>query len=279
MIKEQIYEPFTISVESMSEFPKRAKQNAFFELIYVLSGKGRHCVNDNKLAYKKGDLFLLTPEDLHDFSIEEHTDFFFLRFNDVYLKSNGIVKDNIQRLEFLLYSAKQVPGSLLQTETDKPLVKSMVESIVRAQINRDTCWDKLTLALINALVVIVGRNIEKNLPENYKDDKEDKMLDILQYIQSNIYTPSLIKAEHVSDKFGISVVYLGRYFKKHTGKTMQDYIATYKIKLIENRLQYSTMRIAEIVDEMGFADESHLNKFFRKQKGINPSDFRRQILS
>jgi len=275
MIKEQLYEPFTISVEHMDEYPKRVKQNSFFELVYVLSGKGRHCLNDNRMEYSTGDLFLLTPEDQHDFSVDEPTDFFFLRFNDIYLKSNGIVKDNIQRLEFLLYSAKQVPGTLLQTGTDKPLVKAMVDSIVRAQINRDNCWDKLTLALINAFVVIIGRNIEKNLPENFQEDKEDKVLDIIQYIQANIYNPQLTKAEHISEKFAVSIVYLGRYFKKHTGKTMQDYIASYKIKLIENRLQYSTMRISEIVDEMGFADDSHLNKFFKKQKGMNPSEFRK----
>ncbi|HEY0176682.1 MAG TPA: AraC family transcriptional regulator [Pedobacter sp.] len=274
MIKEQLYEPYSISVETINEFPKRAKQNAFFELVYVLSGEGRHCVNDNKFSYRTGDMFLLTPEDLHDFKVDVTTEFFFLRFNDIYLKSNGIVKDNIQRLEYLLYNAKQVPGSILRNETDKPLVKTIIESMIREQINRDSCWDKLTLALVNTLIVIVARNIEKNLPEQYEDDKEDKALDILQYIQANIYQPQLIKAEHVSQEFGISVTYLGRYFKKHTGKTMQDYIANYKMKLIENRLLYSKMRISEIVDELGFADESHLNKFFKKQKGINPSEFR-----
>ncbi len=270
-----MYEPYTVSVETMNEFPKKAKQNAFFELVYILSGTGRHCINDNRLDYRTGDLFLLTPNDLHDFKIDTTTEFFFLRFNDIYLKSNGIVKDNLQRLEFLLYNAKQLPGSILKNESDKPLVKMMIESIIREHINRDNCWDKLSLALINALIVIVARNIEKNLPEQFDEDKEDKALDILQYIQANIYRPDLLKAENVSTKFGVSLSYISRYFKKQTGKTMQDYIAAYKTKLIENRLLYSTMRMSEIVEELGFADESHLNKFFKKQKGVNPTDFRK----
>lgn len=274
MIKEQLYEPFSISMETMSEYPKLPTQKAFFELVYILSGEGRHCVNDNNFEYGQGDMFLMTPDDHHDFKINTRTEFFFLRFNDVYLKSNGIVKDNIQRLEYLLYNAKQVPGTILKNESDKPLTKMIVESLIREKINRDSCWDKLTLALVNTMIVIVARNIEKNLPVKYNDDKEDKALDILQYIQKNIYTPHSIKAEHLTKEFGISITYLGRYFKKHTGSTMQDYIANYKIKLIENRLLYSKMRIGEIVDELGFADESHLNKFFKKQKGMNPSEFR-----
>lgn len=49
-----------------------------------------------------------------------------------------------------------------------------------------------------------------------------------------------------------------------------------RTKLIESRLLHSDVRIDEIADEPGFTDESHLNKFFRKQRGISPTRFRRQ---
>ena len=50
-----------------------------------------------------------------------------------------------------------------------------------------------------------------------------------------------------------------------------------KTKLIEHRLQFSEKRINEIAYEFGFTDESHFNKFFRKQKGYSPSEFRKTI--
>jgi AraC family L-rhamnose operon regulatory protein RhaS len=74
--------------------------------------------------------------------------------------------------------------------------------------------------------------------------------------------------------FNISLSYLGRYFKKHTGETIQQYIANYKIKLIEHRLLHRDMRIKEITQEFGFSDESHFVKFFSKQKGTQPSNYR-----
>jgi AraC-like DNA-binding protein len=276
MIKQQLYEPFSVSVETLDDFPKRVRQNSFFELVYVLSGKGKHCINDSKLAYQAGEVYLLTPEDRHCFEIETTTTFFFLRFNDLYLKTNGILKDNFEKIKFVLNNANQRPGSIIKNETDKPLVRPIIEGIIREQVNRDVCWEKLTHQLVNTLIVIVGRNIEKFLPEEMNDDGEEKAFNILQYIQANIRYPANIKAENVSKEFGISVTYLGRYFKKHTGKTMQDYISSYKTKMIEHRLLNSTMRISEIVDELGFTDESHLNKFFKKHNGINPSEYRRQ---
>lgn len=47
------------------------------------------------------------------------------------------------------------------------------------------------------------------------------------------------------------------------------------MKLVENRLLHSEMRIYEIVTELGFTDESHLNKLFKKYRGCTPSSFRK----
>ena len=68
----------------------------------------------------------------------------------------------------------------------------------------------------------------------------------------------------------------GRYFKKQTNETMQQYIFNYKMQMVESRLLHSEMRISEIVEELGFTDESHLNKLFRKYKDCNPTDFRKK---
>jgi AraC-like DNA-binding protein len=117
------------------------------------------------------------------------------------------------------------------------------------------------------------------LPEKISEQTEEKALDILQYIQQNIYHPEKIKAEYISKHLGISESYLGRYFKKHANETMQQYIINYKLKLIENRLLHSNMRIVEIADEFGFTDKSHFNRIFKKYKGMNPSEFRKGAMT
>jgi AraC-like DNA-binding protein len=39
------------------------------------------------------------------------------------------------------------------------------------------------------------------------------------------------------------------------------------------------MRMNEIASEMGFTDESHLNKFFRKQRGMSPTAYRKRLVA
>ena len=48
----------------------------------------------------------------------------------------------------------------------------------------------------------------------------------------------------------------------------------YKIKIIEMRLLHTDLNISEIVYELGFSDPSHLNRIFKKYKGISPSEFK-----
>jgi len=276
MSRENLYEPFSIAFETLNEGPQLAHEHTFFELVYILSGTGRQCINKHHFAYRTGHLFLLTPRDCHAFEVETTTEFFFLRFHDVYLRDQRLPAEQRNRLEFILQHANHEPGCILKHVSDKQLVKPMVEAILREYINRDLYNRELIQQLVHTLIVVVARNIALYLPECVSEATEEKVVDILQYIHQHIDVPEKIRAEAVSEHFGISESYLGRYFKKHTGETMQQYILTYKARLVETRLLHSDLRINEIAHELGFTDESHLNKFFRKVRGVSPSVFRRQ---
>ena len=179
---------------------------------------------------------------------------------------------------FILQHANHQPGCILRNKVDKLLVKPMIEAIIREYINRNLYSKEIITQIINTIIIVVARNIAMFLPEQVDECSEDKSLDILQYIQANIYKTGKIRAKDISQHFGISENYLGRYIKKHTNETMQQYILNYKLKLVENRLLHSQMRICEIVEELGFTDESHLNKFFKKYRGCSPSNFRKNNL-
>ncbi|WP_184548429.1 AraC family transcriptional regulator [Mucilaginibacter sp. FT3.2] len=277
MIKENLYQPFSVVYLTLDKCPKFEHQHSFFELIYIISGTGMQCINKNNFKYHAGHMFLITPEDCHSFDIETTTEFFFLKFNDIYLKNNEILTENIRRLEYILHNANHKPGCILRNLPDKKLAGPIVDAIIREYENKNIYNKELVQQLVNTLIIVVARNIARYLPEQVDMGAEEKALDILQYVQSNIYYPGKLKAEVISDNFSISEAYMGRYFKKHAGETLQQYITNYKTKLIEHRLQFSDKRLNEIAGEFGFTDESHFNKFFRKQKGSSPREYRKLV--
>lgn len=277
MAKENLFKPFEIEFTEQEQFPKLVKSNNFFELIYIVDGTGIQYVNKHKFNYRKGNLFLLTPQDKYSFDILTITRFFFLRFTTFYInEKKGKDKDTIQRVEFILQNASHRPGCILKNKTDKPLIAVLVESILQEQTNQQLYYTRVTEQIVNTIITVVARNIALKLPKNIKENTGEPVLEILHYIQENIFEPNKLKAENISRHLGISLSYLGRYFRKQTGETLREYIANYKLRLIETRLLHSDMRINEIAYELNFTDESHLNRIFKKYRGMNPSEFRKR---
>jgi len=280
MHRESLYQPFEIVYKELDVCPKSAHKHNFFELVYILDGTGKQCINDNHFDYHAGHMFLITPEDCHSFEIEQITKFVFIRFNDFYVKSQHQPEERntewIKKLEYILNNASHQPGCILCNPPDKIFVKAMVESVLGELTGKQLYHFEVVAQVVNTLITIVARNIAMTLPTMVGDSTGNTVMKILNYIQQNIYNSDQLRMDVISDHFGIAEGYLGRYFKKHTGESLQQYIINYKLKLVETRLQYSDMRINEIVTELGFTDESHLNRLFKKYKGINPSAFRKQ---
>lgn len=281
---ENLYQPYEILYKETNECQKPAHKHNFFELVYIIDGTGTHCINKNKFTYRKGNLFLITPKDFHRLDVDTTTKFLFIRFTDIYLKAqqrnqtNYSQNDWIVKLEFIFNNTNHSPGCILKNMHDKILVGALIEGIVNENVNQHPYHQEIVQQIVNTLISIVARNIYLGMPDNKQFDSnaDESILNIIHYIQNNIYDPELLKAEKLAGHFSLSVNYLGEYFKKHTGESLHQYIINHKLKLVETRLLYSNLRINEIALELNFTDESHLNRIFKKYKGVSPSDFRRK---
>jgi AraC-like DNA-binding protein len=276
MRNDVLHEPFELVVrEFLDVCPRGQHAHSFFELVYVLAGTGKQMINQTEVPYQAGHLFLLAPNELHSFEIETATQFFFIRFNPIYITSDEGHKELIRRLGTILKNASHDPGNIIKKPSDQVIVSSIMDAIIGEHASYDLYHSELIRQLINALLVIVARNIALPGSATMDENSDTRAVDILQYIQSNIYKPDNLRIGHVSHLFGISETYLGHYFKRHSNESYQQYIMHYKFKLIEHRLLHSDMRINEIADEFGFTDKSHFSRMFKKYKGMNPSEFKR----
>lgn len=273
MKRENIDQLVKVEYHQADECPLKGSQLSFFQIVYVISGKGSFTINDNLATYGKGSLILLTPNDQHFLEIKEKTELLLVKFSERYIKDYKW--NSINSIGCLLYGASYLSGCILQNKPDVVLVDSIVNSLLHGINHPDLYQEELTLHYVNALIVIAARNISKMRTENIASNTDKRILEIINYIQGNIHDPALLKVSVISQKFGLSETYLGSYFKNQSGETITHYILNYKMRLIEHRLLFSDMRINEIVTEFGFSDESHLNKFFKKQHKMSLTEFKK----
>ncbi|ASZ13432.1 AraC family transcriptional regulator [Chitinophaga pendula] len=273
MLTEHLYQPFEAGYQELEEGVIAPHKHHFIEMVFVLTGTGVQCLNQHKLPYAPDKLFLLMPQDCHSFEIHSHTRLAFIRFNNIYLER--LRPEWHQQMEYIFQHNNHLPGCVLKNVTDKPVVRALLEALIR-ELACSQRSEAVVEQLINTVLTLVARNIQaKMLLANNVVNGQETAVDILHYIHTHIYDPELLKAEQIARHCNISPNYLSEYFKRKHGDSLQQYIMGYKLKLVETRLQYSNMRIGEIAAELGFTDESHLNRAFKKYKGSSPSAFRK----
>ena len=270
-----LYHPFELQFLEVLEYEAKERKNTFFEMVYVLEGKGTQIINDHRWPYSSDKFFLIFPQDTHSFEVSEKTKFFFIRFHDSYLKTQS--SDWIQKLEFIFHNYNHRPGCILKTVTDKPLIRAMVEALIREENTNFPQQQEVIKQILNTIITIAARNISLIAPLNLNQTNVVPSLDLLNYVHQNIYQPEQLKASNMAAAFNVSSTYISEYFKTKTGQSIQEYTMAYKVKLIETRLKFTNMQINEIVYEFGFSDASHLNRLFKKHTGFNPSDYKKQF--
>jgi len=270
---KNLYKPFEIGLLEADNYVAQEHKNTYFEMVYILEGEGIQIINNHQLDYGPNKLFLLFPQDTHGFEIKETTRFFFLRFNESYLKNQP--KEWMQKLEYIFFNHNHLPGCILKNVADKQLIRALADALLREQNRSDVHQMEVMQQLLNTIITIAARNIAMiNTAEKYHPAQP---MSLLGYVHQNIYEPEALKIEKFAAHFNLSPNYVSEYFKRQTGESLHQYINTYRLQLIENRLQHTSYRLSEIAAEFGLTDVSHLNKLFKKHKGISPSTFRRNL--
>ncbi len=273
MERKHLYHPFEIDFLETQEYVAKEHKNSFFEMVFILEGEGIQMINNHKLPYSNNKLFLIFPEDKHGFEVHSPTKFFFIRFNDGYLKSQS--EEWIHKVEYIFHNHNHLPGCILKNVIDKPLIRALVEALMNERTNQFPQQNEVVAQLINTIITIAARNITLMDKVILKNANQEGTIALVNYIHQHIYSPDELRAEKMAEHFNLSLTYISEYFKKHVGINLQQYITDYKIKLIETRLRFTDMRINEIAFEFGFTDESHLNRIFKKYKSKSPTEYRK----
>ncbi len=198
-MQDLLYEPFSIEYRRAGSVPSSVAPPALFypDLCFGRNGTITH--QRSFFSTQKGNLFLITPADRYNFSIEATTQFFFLYFNPLYVQTAG-QKDHdwVQRMEFILQNASHRPGCILKNKADKPMVASLVDLISKEFEQQQLYHSRVVQQIVNTLILVVARNIALKLPKQLKETTGEVVLDILQYIQDHIFQPNELKASRIS---------------------------------------------------------------------------------
>lgn len=272
-----LHEPFNIYHFISSQWEHPVHTHTYFEIIFILKGKGKHLINGNSYPYRSGDVFLLGPADYHSFDIVTKTEFCYLRFNDPGkpdLKHPGLKWQEV--FHSVLRIRYHAEGTVVKDPGEKEKLLQLLRVLRSEYENRHLPgFVSMRDSLMAVILSVLARNLrEKDKPGLLANPVT--IQEITSYIRMNIADPEKLSIPVMAERFNYASAYLSIFFKNHTGIALKSYIVQQRIKLVETRLLYSSLTLGAIASEFGFTDESHLCKQFRKVTGITPAQFRRK---
>ena len=113
-----------------------------------------------------------------------------------------------------------------------------------------------------------------NLKENIVNSKEnDISKQIDDYIEQNIKTANLVELSKI---LGYSTAYTGSMVKKVTGETFSNMLLSKRCKIAARMLLDTDLSIKQIIDAVGYENESFFRKAFKNKYGANLLEFRKK---
>lgn len=278
---DHIQELIEIETAELTEWKDRFRKNSFFELVFILKGKGIQSIEYQTKAYEKNDFFLLPHSKCHAYTISQPTTFFFIRFTEHYFKNlKNTSIDYLQwysKLNYIIGFYDFSTGLYFNDEKDKRQIKKLFEII---QLEKEQKSEYSETLIANTLASILTIISSKLTASHYIYKKrDDKFADIIQHINQNIIDEKKISVVYLSEKFNISKKYFSEYFKRNAHEPLKEYILKTKLQIAVNRIQYTEAPFQEIAWSLGFTDSSHLNKSLKKHFGVTSSALRKEKIS
>jgi two-component system response regulator YesN len=84
-----------------------------------------------------------------------------------------------------------------------------------------------------------------------------------------------ISLSYLAEHAGFNTSYLSRLFKMKTGMGFIQYITQVRIDHAKDMLKQSELSIGEICKQVGFWDDKHFSRTFKRETGFSPTDFRK----
>jgi len=102
--------------------------------------------------------------------------------------------------------------------------------------------------------------------------KKIKLERMTEFIRQNFRTK--ISSAGIAKVAGLSRSRASHLFREETGSSLSEYLVSLRVDYAKHLLLNTEMSLADVASEIGFFDQSHFTKTFRKKEKMTPSHFR-----
>lgn len=249
-------------ISGVNDNMSQSHYHDYFELYYLETGNRYHMVHDQLYYIHAGEFILFQPYVMH------------YSYGDVDAPFKRLLlyfhSDEINSAE-LLAALKSTNRVFRQKDVYHKNIHRLLEMIMAEQETPEAYHQETLNTLLNFLVLSIVKNKdEKPVPE-----AKDRIGKMISYIHAH-YNED-ISLEKLSQMFYVSPYYLCREFKRHTNRTIIQYINITRVMNAQRKFMETNMNVTAVSKEIGFSNLTHFNRVFKSFTGMTPSAYRQEF--
>lgn len=248
--------------------------HTFYQIIWFRKGVGKHYVDFKEYPIKDNTLYFISPGQIHCFDQSYNYEGVIVHFNESFLSDEG-TSENVF-LKYNVFNAfDTVPYYYIATEDEGRLHFIVEQMKIEMENNRAFAHKDYLKYLVKMFLISVQRMGERGIgvplcPNNTANRTFVRFRQLLEHHYREQHT---VKA--YADRLGVST--------KTLTNAVFDSAHTTPLKVINERivleakrqLIHSDLKVKEIAFYLGFEDPSYFVKFFKRQTGFLPIQFRK----
>ncbi len=275
--REILPQPFVYKRMEEIEQHNPAKQEKphrhdYYTLIFVKAAKGVHHIDFKDYPLTAHTFYLLSPEQVHHMEVEGIPSGEVFLFTPDFLQYYSMPLEQLVQLD-LFYNCAEAPPIQIP-EAKLAEVKTVLQIIAQEDQHKEWNYLQVIGAQVKHLFYLLKRIKAKTQSQQSFVPSRKAM--IVQQFKRDLER-SFRTNHKVSEYAGLqslSSIYLNEVIKAETGSTAKEMIQQ-RILLEAKRLaKYTDWSMKEVAYSLGFEDNAHFSKLFKKLEGSNFSSFR-----
>lgn len=244
----------------------------FFEILFLTNGSGTHTIDFKDYTIKPNTIFFLSPGQIHSISLSKDIYGYIFLFSPEFFLINKTDKNKIFEFPFFYNTSDENPPLELQKEKDIEFlqhlfIKGCDENLV------NTAESEEVIHSILDLILVYCKNLYPQPSANAGMKKGRLMVKKFKQLIEERYMENFSVKEYAG-LLSVTPSHLNETVKNVMGRTASDLIEEKMIIEIKKLLLHTDLTATEVAYALNFSDQSYFSKFFKKQVGMTPGDFR-----
>ena len=275
--KESVSRQFQVEVfDANRHFSvKYPHRHDFFEVLYLSKGSGFHVIDGNKYDIKPPCVFFMSPGQAHKIEFSNDIEGYIFIFTAEFYLINQSNQNRLIEFPFFFTIRQDNRPLMLDAVEDV----AFLETLFMKGINEIGKGENFSINLLRSVLdlILTSCAVLYKSDENQVTKGKGHIVvkRFFQLVEDN-YQNNLPVNEY-ADKLAITPNHLTQTVNQLTGKTSLQIIKAKQILEIKRLLVHTNLGITEIANKLNFPDQSYFTKFFKRETGITPLQYRNRL--